>query len=190
MAMLWKNHPRAIRILLATNGVILLAGYMLGPIQAIFVEKIGGDIFDASLASSIFALVAGILTLISGKFADKIKENELILVLGHLVVATGFFGYIFVSNVWQLFLVQVLVGTGEAIYYPVYDAIYSKHLRRHKEGVEWGAWEAMDYFANAIGAIVGGVLATILGFKVLFAIMSFMTFLAGLYIWRLDRKVL
>ena len=74
---------RALRILLVTNGIILFAGAMMGPIYALFVEEIGGDLLDASLTVAIFALAAGITALISGRYADKIKENELIIVLGY-----------------------------------------------------------------------------------------------------------
>ena len=55
-----KKFNRALRILLSTNGMILLAGAMLGPIYALFVDKIGGDLMDASIAGGIFALVAEI----------------------------------------------------------------------------------------------------------------------------------
>jgi len=41
---------RGLRILLVTNAMILLAGAMLGPIYAIFVEKVGGNLLDASIA--------------------------------------------------------------------------------------------------------------------------------------------
>ena len=75
---------RAARILLGTNAMILLAGAMLGPIYALFVEDIGGDLLDASIAWAVFALAAGFTTLITGKYADKIKESELILVLGYV----------------------------------------------------------------------------------------------------------
>ena len=71
---------RALQILLSTNAMILMAGAMLAPIYALFVEKVGGDLMDASIAGGIFALAAGLTTLISGKYSDKIKENELIIV--------------------------------------------------------------------------------------------------------------
>jgi len=67
---------KALRILLITDGLVLIAGAMLGPIYTLFVEKIGGNLLDASLSGGIFAFGAGITTLIAGKFADKFKEKE------------------------------------------------------------------------------------------------------------------
>ena len=60
---------KAIRILLTTNSFILIASAMLAPIYALFVEEIGSDLLDASYAFAVFAFVAGITTLISGKYA-------------------------------------------------------------------------------------------------------------------------
>ncbi len=72
------NHHllnRPLRILLITNGLTLLAGGMLGPIYALFVEKVGGDLLDASLTGGMFSLAASLTTLIMGKYTDKVKEE-------------------------------------------------------------------------------------------------------------------
>lgn len=82
---------KALKILLFTNGIILFAGAMMGPIYALYVEKIGGDLLDASFTFALYAFAAGIMTLISGRYADKIKENELIVVLGYGLIGFGFF---------------------------------------------------------------------------------------------------
>ena len=181
---------KALRILLSTNAMILMAGAMLGPIYALFVEKIGGDLMDASIAGSIFALVAGLTTLISGKYSDKVKENELIVVLGYSIMGLGFLSYFFVNSVILLFMVQVIIGIGEAIYSPAFDAVYSKHLDGHKSGLQWGAWESMNYFTTALGALIGGLLVTIFSFQILFIIMGLLCFSSALYIYLLERKVL
>jgi len=181
---------KALRILISTNALVLFAGAMLGPIYALFVERIGGDLLDASFAGAVFALAAGITTYISGKYSDTIKENELIIVSGYLVMGLGFFLYLFASSVWHILLFQVIIGFGEAIYSPAFDAVYSKHLDGHKSGKQWGAWESMNYFTTAIGAIVGGVVVTWLGFNSMFLIMSALCFISALYIYLLPRKIL
>lgn len=185
-----RGFNKALSILLATNAMILISAAMLGPIYAIFVEKIGGDLMDASLAGGIFALVAGVATLVSGNFSDKVKENELIVVLGYSVMGLGFLLYTLVSSVGFLFIVQAIIGLGEAIYSPAFDAVYSKHLDGKKSGTQWGAWESVNYFTASAGALLGGLLVTLAGFNALFITMSLLSFGSAFYIYRLNRRVL
>ena len=181
---------KALRILLTTNALILLSGAMLGPIYALFVEKSGGDLMDASLAGGVFAAAAGLVTLLSGKYSDKIKEQELVVVIGYVVIGLGFVSYAFVNSMLALFAVQILIGMGEAIYSPAFDAVYSNHLSVQRSGAQWGAWESMNYFTSASGAVLGGAVVTIFGFKSLFFVMAALCFLSAFYIYRLPRRVL
>jgi MFS family permease len=163
---------------------------MIGPIYALFVEKIGGNLLDAGITYAIFALTAGLVTLISGKFSDKVKENELIIVLGYLVMGIGFFLYLFVNSVMSLFAVQIVVGIGEAIYSPAFDAVYSKHSERKNFGKSWGMWEATNYLIAALATALGGIIASLAGFAPLFVIMSILCISSASYIFLIPRKVL
>lgn len=181
---------RALRIMLITNGLILIAGAMLGPIYALYVEKVGGDLLDASLAGSVFALVAGITVLLCGRYSDRIKQKRLIVSLGYGIMGIGFLLYTLVDSIIFLLLVQMVIGLGEALYNPPFDAIYSEHLDGGQFGTEWGAWEAMKYFSTALGAILGGVIVTKFGFNPLFVIMALLCFTSAFYIYFVPRKVL
>jgi DHA1 family multidrug resistance protein-like MFS transporter len=181
---------KALRILLITNASILLAGAMFAPISAIFVEKIGGNLLDASFAGGIFALAAGITIFISGKYADVVKENELIVVLGYVVMGIGFAILTIVNSVTVLFIAQIIIGIGEAIYTPAFDAIYSRHVTHEQSGRQWGLWEANRHFSLALGAFIGGYIANRFGFHTLFIFMAVLCFVSAMYIFLLPRKVL
>lgn len=181
---------KALRILIYTEAMVLVAAAMIGPIYAIFVEEIGGNLLDASLTIGVFALAAGITTIIAGKYMDKIKENELILVFSYGIIGLGFLLYLFVNSIWFLFLVQVVIGIGEAIYAPAIDVIYSKHLDKGKAGRQWGEYESMLYFAAAAGAVIGGFVATKFGFNVVFMAMAALSFFSAAYIYFLPRRAL
>lgn len=181
---------RALRVLIVTNSIILLASALLGPIYAVFVAKVGGSLLDASWAGGIYALVAGIVVLFSGRLVDRVKESELIIVAGYATMGFGFLAYTIVDSVTELFAVQILIGLGAAIYAPAFDALYSKHLDSRKSGVEWGAWESITYFTVAFGAALGGIIVTKFGFNALFVTMAAFAFGSALFIWRLPRRVL
>ncbi len=177
-------------ILLLTNSCVLIAIAMLAPIWAIFIEKIGGHILETGLAVSMLAVTAGIVAIFSGKLSDEVKNDELIVALGYFIIGVGFVLYNFVNNIWLLGFVQIIIGAGIAIYNPAFDSVYSKHLEKHAAGREWGAWESIYYFSQAIGAASGAAIAAFLGFNVLFIAMAVLCFSSALYIYFLPRKVL
>lgn len=182
---------KALRVLLATNALIMLSAAMLGPIYALFVERIGGDLLDASIAGGIFALTAGIVSLLSGRLSDEVRHSDWILVLGYSFIGLGFFLYLFVDSVIFLFAVQVIIGFGEAIYAPAFDKLYSLHLDKGKGGTEWGAWETMNYFTYAAGALFGGLLVSHFGFDIIFMMMAALCYLSAGYLYLLSpRRIL
>lgn len=183
-----KLFNKALKVLLTTNGLILIASAMLGPIYALFVERIGGDLMDASIAGGLFALSAGLVSLIFGKLSDELKHSDWVIILGYSLIGMGFFLYLFVDSVLFLFLVQILIGTGEAIYSPAFDKLYSERLDNGKGGTEWGAWESMNYFTAAFGALAGGLIVNQFGFHAIFTIMTALCYLSAIYLFLLSPK--
>ena len=188
MVEVFKN--KGLRILLLTNALILISSAMLAPIYAFFIEGVGGDILDASFAGTAFALTAALTSFVTGKMSDKVREGEFVVILGYSLMALGYFLLIFVDSIGSLLFVQILLGFGEAIYSPSFDALYSKHLDKNKAGEEWGAWESTNYITIAAGALLGGLIANSFGFDFLFLIMGVISTFSAIYILLLPRKVL
>ncbi len=180
----------ALKILIVTNALILLAGAMLGPIYALFVDDIGGSLLDVGWAGGVYALAAGITIYFSGRLSDKVKERELLVVAGYAILGVGFLLYVLVDSIWFLLITQAVIGFGEAIYTPSFDALYSNHLNRKRAGSGWGAWETMYYFTTGAGAIIGGAIAHTYGFTPLFIIMAALCFISATYIYLLPRQAL
>jgi len=162
---------RGLKFLLFSDAWVTLALGMIGPIYAIFVEEIGGDILDASWAFFAFMISCGIALYIIGKWEDKVKHKEKLITAGYTLTAIGCLCYYFVDSQAMLIMTQIILGLAEAIQVPAYDALYSKYLEKKKAASQWADWEAMQYIVTAIAAVVGGYLATIYGFKVLFLVM-------------------
>lgn len=180
----------ALQILVFTNAMILLAGAMFGPVNALFVEKIGGDLLDASFAAAAFSLAAGLTTIISGKYSDRIKNSSLLIVIGYSVMTVGFLLHVFVASVWTLLIAQLIIGFGEAIYSPAFNAVYSRHIEKKKEASQWSIWEATYHLSVAVGAVIGGVIVTKLGFNALFIIMTFLSAASAIYIFSVPKDTL
>jgi hypothetical protein len=162
---------RILKTLLATEGLWMLSVGLFGPIYAIFVAKIGGDVLEAGGAYAAFSLAAGFMVFFISRWEEHVKHKEKLIVLGHAIGAAGILGYLFVANPIHLFIVQIMLGLAEAIGSPAFDGIYSKNLDKGRFISEWGMYDSMDYFVTGISAAIGGVIASIYGFQVLFTIM-------------------
>jgi DHA2 family multidrug resistance protein-like MFS transporter len=162
---------KELRILLWASAMFMLAGGLFGPLYAVFVEDIGGDLLTAGGAWAIYLIVAGIVVYFISRWEDHVKHQEKLVVWGFVLSVIGFAGYLFIREPWHLFLVQVIFGFGEAIGTPAFDGLYSKHLDKGKFASEWGLWESMDYIIAGIAALIGGLVANYYGFRLLFVIM-------------------
>ncbi|OGY20765.1 MAG: hypothetical protein A3A65_01150 [Candidatus Chisholmbacteria bacterium RIFCSPLOWO2_01_FULL_49_14] len=181
---------KAIRILVFTNSFVLLASAMFGPIYAIFVEEVGGGILEASWSVGIYSLMTAIALYVFGKYEDRMKQQELAVAAGYLILTVGYFGYLFVHSIWALYLVQVILGVGMALYSPAFDALYSQHITPTRAASQWGIWELMANLISSGGAVLGGLLANFFGFSILFVAMGVLCFLSAVFIWVQPRRVL
>ncbi len=101
------------------------------------------------------------------------------IVIGLALSCMGFFGYLLVQEPVHLFIIQAILGIGGAVWIPASDSIYSKNLDRGKFASEWGLWDSIYWISMGVSASIGSFLASIYGFRFLFAVM-FLVSLAGL----------
>lgn len=185
-----EHFNKSLRILIATNTVMIFIIGMLAPFYAVFVQKIGGSIAFVGFSWAIISIVSGILTLLLSKWHLRVKEQELLLALGYAIRGIVFLSYAFMGSVLQLIITQIIWGVGAAFGTPAFDAIYSKHTNKKHSIIQWGKWEGIAAIATGLAAIVGGALIQFFGYFPIFIGMSILSFLLGIYIWKLPRHIL
>lgn len=162
------------------------------PIYAIFVQRIGGDILDASGAIAVFLIVSGVATILIHRLQWSKKHRTRLMVYGWLVWVIGIAGYFVISSTLTLFATQVLIALGNAIANPAFDAELDDHTDEALKSYEWGLFEALQDIFSGIAAIIGGVVALLFGFKTLIFIMvvaASLSFLMILYYVRARNKI-
>ncbi len=181
-----------IKYLLIADSLINLSLGMIGPIYAIFVEQIGGDILDASWAYFTYLISSGLIMFLISRWEDHIKHKEKLVSLGYFLTSIGCLSYIFVYNQISLLMTQIILGIATALLNPAFDALYSHYTIKKEEAFDWGSWEALGYIVTAVAALVGGYLAAYLSFKYLFIVMFLVSLIGAftsLNLFR-DRKYL
>lgn len=159
-------------ILYLTDGFLIAAATLLGPIFAVYVEHIGGTIIDAGLAFAIFSLTAGIGVLIFSRVENKVKHYAIFVTVGYLLAAFAYTLYIFITNPFQLFFAQFILGIAAAVRLPAYETLISgksPHI-----AVAWGNWNATVYLVSAFSAITGATIASVFGFTSMLVLIAFL----------------
>lgn len=169
---------RTTRILLLGANIWFFGEGMLGPLFAIFAEKVGGDILDITWAWATFLMMTGICYIIVGRLINGKPYKSKVMVAGYALNALFSFGYLFVSTPTQLFLVQAGLGIAEAIGTPAWDSLYAKHVDESHDTFAWGLASGQSQIVTGISIICGGLLVHYYSFNALFFTMGIIQIIA------------
>ena len=150
---------------------------LLGPMFAIFTERIGGDIFDITGAYAGFLFANGILTVFIGRISDH-GSKVVLMVLGYFLNAVMTFGYLLVDTPGKLLVVQIFLGASAAMATPTWDALFSQYEDKRERGKEWGWSDGGPMIVSGVALLFGGYIVTKLGFDTLFILMGLVQIVA------------
>jgi MFS family permease len=171
---------RTVKILLLGANIWYFGEGMLGPLFAIFSEKVGGDILDITWAWSTYLIITGIFYILIGKLLNKKDYKIKVMVLGYSINALLTFGYLLVDSPFKLFLVQAGLGIAEALGTPAWDALYSKSLENDLDSYAWGLSTGQSQIVTGIAFGIGGVITHFISFNALFITMGIIQISAAL----------
>ena len=182
---------KTLKLLILSDILVYGALGFVSPILSIFIDNnlVGGGIFTAGLASTIFLTTHAVLQLIfSYKFNPK--DRLWMLWLGTGIIALVPIGYIFSTHIWHLFLAEFFYGLGAAFAYPSWSSLFTSHLESGKRGFQYSLYSSGLGIGTAITAAIGGFVAEKVGFKFVFMLTSLLAVIGLLILLKLNKSVL
>jgi len=155
------------KILILSYSASVFAEGVLLPIYAVFVQKIGGDILDASGAMAVFLVAQGIFTITAHRLRWINRNNIPVMITGWIIWVGGIAMYLIAKSVPILFLTQIFVALGNALADPIFDQELANHTDTTSQEFEWGFFEGSRDVVQGVAAITGGLIASLFGFRVL-----------------------
>ncbi len=129
----------------------------------IVAKELGLGIDQVGYIATAFILVYALGTLPLGIWADRWNRKNIVAICVAIwSLATAFTAL--ASGFWGLFISRMVLGIGEAGYYPAGTALLSDCFSRTKRAQVMSRWTAGALIGLMIGFIVGGVVAG-LGFS-------------------------
>ncbi len=183
-------NNKSLKILFLYNGIFVFAGSLFGPLYAVYVGLLDSNILLVSITWSAFLIATVTFTFAISRFGDRVKEKEHLLMAGFLVRALAWFLFIFTGDIATLILLQILLGLGEALGTPAFDAIMAEHLGRGGHIRIYADWKLILNSMTGVGTLIGGVIAANYGFTWLFVAMSILAMAAFVGIALQPRKLL
>lgn len=183
-----------IRLLIFSDFLIWSANQFFVPIFAVFVvEQIpGASIETVGISSAIYFIVRSIFEIPVGLLIDRTRaeKDDLYFAFGGtLMSAFIFFSYSFITEIWQLYFVQVLLGIGYAVAFPGWWSMFTRHIDKKKEALEWSLYDVTLALGMAGASALGGVLAFRYGFHLVFFLAGLTTFIGAFFLLSLRKKI-
>lgn len=181
---MYKLFNKVIIILITSDFFLNLGWGLMAPIFAIFiVQNIAfGSIAEAArvagFSSLIFWTVKSTLQIPIGRYLDKNRgevDDFWFMVLGSFMMVFVPIGYLFASQPWHIFLLQMFYATAAAINFPSWSAIYTRHIDKGREAFQWGAHSTFLGFGAGIAGGIGGIAVSLFGFTLVFIFVSVFT---------------
>ncbi len=179
---------KTIRILLLFLFLINVGASFYMPLLAVYVT---GHILNATLttvgiAVAICAIVKSVLQINIASWLDSQageKSDFFILLFGSILAIIYTFSFLFISEVWHLYVLQILTGIGDACLMASYYAIFSHHIDKNSQGFEWSLLSVGGLtISAAIGGALGGFVADNYGFRTVFILAGILNAVAAFFL--------
>lgn len=176
--------------LLAASLVANFADSLFGPLYAIYVEGIGGDMLDVGNTMALYSIVTGVLIIIAGKLADE-WNKELMTVIGFALSALGTCGYLVIETPMHLYILQFVFALSTALLSAPLSALFAQHINKKKAGLLWALDDGGGKILCGGGLLLGTFITYHFGFATIFVIILIFQIIATLLqtrVYMLSRK--
>jgi DHA1 family multidrug resistance protein-like MFS transporter len=165
-----------------------LAVRTLGPVMPLFIQSLvpassriaslTGLVSFASAASS----AVGAVTL--GRASDRIGYRKVLLTCA-LLAGAVYLPQFFVTNPWQLVILQALLGLVMSGVLASISALLANLAPEGRQGAVYGVDSSAVAAANAVGPMLGAGVAVVIGLRAPFLLAAGAFFLAAALVWAL-----
>jgi MFS family permease len=181
---------KSLRLLLSINSVFVLAANLLGPLYAVYIERLGGSVAVVSGTWSVMLLTTTLVNFSLIRFGDRVRQHEYFLIAGFIFRAFAWIGFAHAQNIAMIIFLQVIIGIGEALGSTGFDSIMAEHLDKSNHIRDYAVWKTVSNILAAIATFAGGLIVTIYGFSPMFYFMGVVAILCAIFTYSLPRRAL
>lgn len=195
---MFKSINKVIKTLIVSDFFLNSAWGLIAPVFALFIVQnitVGNTTEAAKVAgfaTLFYWTTKAILQIPIGKYLDKNhgeRDDYWFMVIGTFLLCLAPFGFLISSLPWHIYILQVLHAIAMAMNIPAWYAIFTRHIDKGKEAFEWGLNSTSLSFGIGITGAVGGVMASLFGFKIIFILVGIFNIISALILLLIRKKI-
>src|SRR2546421_1612166 len=155
---------------------------MVWGIFPILLASTNFSIEEIGVITAIYPAVWGIGQILTGKMADRICKRDM-LFWGMVLQAAALILFVVAVTITQFILLAILLGWGTAMVYPTFLASIAENTHPRDRPKSLGVFRFWRDLGYAIGAIITGIIADVLGISSSIIFIGVLTFVSGLIVY-------
>jgi MFS family permease len=147
----------------------------------LFFASYGLAVGSIGVIKAVYPIVWGVLQVATGPLSDRVGRKDLIAG-GMLVQAVGIWLTVLVPTYTAWLLAAALQGVGTAMVYPTLLAVITDHAHPTWRATSLGIYRFWRDLGYAVGALLSGAVADLVGLGAAIHLVAALTFLSGLVV--------
>ena len=164
-----------------SQSIVLFGTGIVFPFYVIFIKNVGANFTEFGIAFALFALSSALVHKFIGKSSDKFGR-KIFLILNSWGVAILFLLFPIVSNITEVYILQMVLGVFVAMQKTSEKAIVADFTDGKDRGKQIGSYHGWIAIFSAFAVIVGGYLIDLFTLEIIFYIGSIILFASGIVI--------
>ncbi|MEM5820296.1 MAG: MFS transporter [Candidatus Aenigmatarchaeota archaeon] len=181
------EEKRILGLMLIQTFIALSLG-LIGPIYALYFEKLSNYIYLVPVLIGIYWIFVGILEPIFGKYIDIIGKKRS-FIIGCIATSFAIILYPLANNVSIIIIAQIIAAIGYSLETPSYYSLIAELTNKKRRGVEIGKVDGIGNIIYGLSALLSAAFLYYTNFEILFFISSFLYLLAGIFAVRLIEDI-
>jgi MFS family permease len=163
----------------------LLAGWgFVDPVFSVFIVQriVGGTLITVGIAAAIYWILKSIVQIPMSNYLDRTpgeKDDFMALIGGLLLAGVSAAAFAWVTETWQLYIVEAIHGIAFALYAASWPPIFSRHLDKDRVAFDWSLDSVAVGVASGVTGLLGGIMAEVWGYPAVFFAGSILSFIAA-----------
>jgi len=188
------NINKVVKTLIMSDFFLQSGWGLIAPIFAIFITKQiqGGDIKIVGLIAATYWVTKSIVQPFIAKMFDKNhgeKDDFIFLICGMYVANLIPLGYMFSTQIWQIFVLEAIRGLALACVVPTWSGIFTRHVDKGREAFSWSLESTGIGFAAGFAGALGAFLANTFGFQIVFLMVSFFGIISSSLLFLIKKSI-